>query len=90
MTKKVIYNKTGVANLPNNKPVVYRIETDGGKLNYVGIAQRGRVRERISEHLAEIPGASVTIEQFGCIDDARTKEANVIKRSQPKYNKQGK
>jgi len=30
------------------------------------------------------------IEQFSSIAAARKKEANVIKRNQPKYNKQGK
>lgn len=89
-TKKVDYIKSGVQKLPDDKPVLYRIETEGGRENYVGIAQRGRVKERIAEHLGEIPGAKVSIEQFNSIDDARAKEANVIKRLQPKYNKQGK
>jgi hypothetical protein len=89
-TKKVDYNLSGVEKLPNDKPVLYRIETEGGRENYVGVAQRGRVKERIAEHLGEIPGAKVSIEQFNSIDDARAKEANVIERVQPKYNKQGK
>lgn len=89
-TKKTNYNKTCIENLPDDKPVLYRIETDAGKLNYVGIAQRGRVQERLREHLAEIPGATVKIEQFKSIQDAREKEARVIKRNHPKYNEQGK
>ena len=89
-TKKVKYNKTGIEQLPNNKPVLYRIESAGGNQNYVGIAKRGRVRERIAEHLGEIPGATVRIEQLSSIEEARQKEARVIKRNQPKYNKQGK
>lgn len=89
-TKKTNYNKSSIANLPNNQPVLYRIETEGGKSNYVGTAIRGRVRERIAEHLNDIPGAKVRIEQFGSIADARAKESRVIKRAQPKYNKQGK
>jgi len=89
-TKKVKYNPTGVEALPNNKPVLYKIKSEGGKLNYAGVAKRGRVNERISEHMGEIPGATVTIEQFGSINDAKDKETNVIKRSQPKYNKHGK
>ena len=88
--KKVRYNKTEVEQLSNDKPVLYRIETESGNLNYVGVAKRGRVRERISEHLGEIPGATVKVEQFSSIEDAKKKEANVIKRNQPKYNKQGK
>jgi excinuclease UvrABC nuclease subunit len=85
---KVKYNKTEIEQLPNDKPVLYRIETEGGNLNYVGVAKRGRVRERITEHLGEIPGATVKVEQFSSIQDARKKEANVIRRNQPKYNKQ--
>jgi hypothetical protein len=88
--KKVKFNKGGISQLPNDKPVLYRIETESGRMNYVGVAQRGRVRERISEHLNEIPGATVRIEQFSSIGDAQKKEINVIRRAQAKYNKQGK
>ena len=86
-TKKVKYNKNGIEKLPNDKPVIYRIETNTGKQNYVGIAKRGRVRERIGEHLGNLQGSSVRIEQFQSISDARKKESNVIKKSKPKYNK---
>ncbi len=88
--RKATYNKTGIDNVPNNKPVLYRIETETGKLNYAGVAQRGRVQDRLSEHLGDIPGATVKIEQFDSIKDAREKEARVIKRNQPKYNEQDK
>lgn len=88
--KGVGYNKGGISQLPNDKPVLYRIETKSGNPNYVGVAQKGRVQERISEHLGKIPGATVRIEQFSSINEAEKKEANVIKRNQPKYNKQGK
>jgi hypothetical protein len=59
--KTVKFNKDGIANLPENKPVLYQIETSGGKDNYIGVAKRGRVRERIGGHLAgakdAIPGS---------------------------------
>ena len=57
-TKTVSFNKTGIAKLPNDKPVVYKIETAGGANNYTGVAGRGRVQERLEEHLVEgkIPG----------------------------------
>ena len=42
-TKKVKYNKDGIKKLPNDKPVLYRIETESGILNYAGVAKRGRV-----------------------------------------------
>jgi hypothetical protein len=89
-TKTVKYNRQGIDQLPNDQPVLYRIKTDSGKLNYVGIAQGGRVRERISGHLDKIPGAKVQIEQFNSINEAQKKEVNVIRRAQAKYNKQGK
>ncbi len=85
-TRKVKYNKEGINQLPNDKPVLYRIETQNGTLNYAGVAKRGRVRERIEEHLGEIPGSKVRIEQFSSIQNDREKEKNVIKRNNPKYN----
>jgi len=49
--------KNRIVQLPNKKTVVNKIELVGSKNNYTGIAQRGWVRERIQEHLGEIPGA---------------------------------
>jgi excinuclease UvrABC nuclease subunit len=89
-TKKVRYSTEDIGQLPNDKPALYRITSETGDLNYVGSAKRGRVQERILEHMGKIPGATVKIEQFSSIGDAQRKEANVIKRTQPKYNKQGK
>lgn len=89
-TKKVKFTQENIKKLPNDKPVLYRIKTEGGKLNYTGIAQRDRVQERIAEHLGKIPGATIQIEQFSSIKDAQEKEKRVIKRNQPKYNEQGK
>ena len=90
MAKKTKYNKSSIGQLPNDKPVLYRIETKNGTLNYAGIAQKGRVTARIAEHLPNIPGAIVSIEQFSNISDARAKEKNVIKLNKPKYNTQDK
>ncbi|MCK4752472.1 MAG: hypothetical protein KAS75_03425 [Planctomycetes bacterium] len=95
MAKKTVNNnKTGISKLPDDKPVVYRIKTEGDKVNYVGIAKRGRVQERLEEHLQGgkdyVPGAKVQIEQVGSIAEAKKKESTVIKRIQPKHNEQGK
>lgn len=89
-TKKTSYNSKGIENIPKDKPVVYRIKTAGGNDNYIGVAKRGRSQDRIAEHLNEIPGATVQIEQMKSINDAREKEERLIKRNKPKYNKQGK
>ena len=86
-TKKVNFNKTKIADLPNDKSVLFRIETKTGGLNYVGVVARGKVQDHLTELLGAIPGATVKIEQFDSINDARKKQANIIKRSQPKYNK---
>lgn len=90
--KTVKFNQKAVSGLPNNKPVVYRILTEHGKDNYVGVAQRGRVQERLNEHLdqGKIPGAKVRIEQKPTLRDAKKSETRIIARSQPKYNKKGK
>jgi len=93
-TKSTKYNKSEISKLPDNKPVVYKIKSESGKNNYTGIAQRGRVQDRLNEHLAGgkdyIPGSTVQIEQMKSIADARAKESRIISRSKPKYNKQGK
>jgi predicted GIY-YIG superfamily endonuclease len=95
MAKKTVdFNKTGIEKIPNNKPVVYKILTESGGNNYTGIAQKGRVRERIEEHLSGgkdyVPGSKVQIEQMKSIEESRGKEARIISRSGPKYNEQGK
>lgn len=89
-TKTVPFNKKGISNLPKDKPVIYKILTNADKNNYTGTAKRGRVPDRLAEHLGEIPGAKVQIEQMSSIATAREKESNIIYRSKPKYNKQGK
>lgn len=94
MVKKTVYNnKTSIGKLPNDKPVVYKIKTEGGKVNYVGVAKKGRVQERIEEHLQGgknyVPGSKVQIEQFSSIAEARKIEAAVIKRIEPKHNIRG-
>lgn len=93
MAKKTVkFSKKGTDKLPNDKPVVYKIQTASGATNYVGIAGRGRAQARIKEHLDAdmIPGATVQIEQVATIAEAKQKEKNIISRTKPKYNKQGK
>jgi predicted GIY-YIG superfamily endonuclease len=89
-TKKVNYKKEDIENLPNDKPVVYKILSKSDENVYTGSAKRGRVNERIEEHIGVIPGSKVVIEQFSSIDEAREREVNIISRSKPRYNKAGK
>ncbi len=92
--KTVPFNSSGIDKLPDDKPVVYKILTDSDKNNYTGVAQRGRVRDRLGEHLGDgkdyVPGTKVVIEQQSSISEAREKEKRIISRSKPKYNEQGK
>ena len=92
--KTVKFNRTEVAKLPDDKPAVYKILTAGGRNNYTGSAKRGRVRDRIMEHLPDgkdpIPGAKVEIEQMPTVEAAREKEGRIIARSKPLYNTRGK
>ncbi len=95
MAKKTVNNnKTGISKLPNDKPVMYKIKTPSGKVNYVGVAKKGRVQDRLEEHLQGqkdyVPGAKVQIEQFGSIAEAKKSEAAAIDKSKPNYNEQGK
>ncbi len=90
--KTVRFTPTDASKLSEEKPVVYRIQTESGKTNYVGTAKRGRVQERIQEHLdaGKIPGAKVQVEQMPSIQEAQKKEQNIISRTKPKYNERGK
>lgn len=90
--KTVSFNRSGVKKLPDNKPVVYKIKTSGEKVNYIGSAEKGRVRERLGEHLKNdtVPGSKVVIEQKHTIAEARDSEYRSITLIKPKYNKQGK
>ncbi len=85
-TKTVRYSKTQIADLPNDLSVLYRIVTNGGTLNYIGVAARRKVVDTITAHIGQIPGAKVKVEQFTSIADARKKQANVLKRGDTKYN----
>jgi predicted GIY-YIG superfamily endonuclease len=89
------FNKKGIEGLVKDKPVVYQIENSKGNNIYTGVAKRGRVEERLKEHLpgGKDPirgGAKVKIQQKPSIDEALKSEARIIKRQQPPQNKKGK
>ena len=94
MTKKKrgSFTKEGIESLAKDKPVVYKIEDGKGKNLYTGVAKRGRVEDRLKEHLPGGPdpvrgGKKVIIIQKNSINDALGSEARIIKRSQPPQNK---
>ncbi len=94
-SKAVPFDEDGIASLPNDKPAVYKIRDKDGENIYTGVAKRGRVRERLSEHLRGGPepirgGATVQVEQYSSIGEAEKTEERVIAGTHPKYNKRGK
>jgi len=92
MAKKTVkFTQKGIEKLPNDKPVLYKILTPNGNNNYTGVAKKGRVQERLEEHLPvgkdPIPGSKIQIEQMHSIQAAEKKEERVLSRSNPRYNK---
>ncbi len=96
MSKKTVrMNNRGIDRIPNDKPVVYKILSKRDLNIYTGIAGKGNVRDRLEDHMPghkdAVPRAfKVQIEQVPTIRDAERKEANIIVRSKPRYNQQGK
>lgn len=97
MTKKktVSFDPKSIDDIAQDKPVVYKILDKKDENIYTGSAKRGRVADRIKEHLPGSPdairgGVKVKIEQKDNIKEAQNSEERVIKRSQPRYNKKGK
>ena len=87
MKRTATFDKTGIETLADDKPIVYRIKKKNGKDIYVGSARRGRAHETIMEHLGVTPGATVTIQQFDSMEEAKIAEQRIINRSQPKFNR---
>lgn len=88
--KTVGFNQTGIRKVPNDRSVVYKILSGGGRNNYTGVAQRGRVQQRLRDHLPggkdPVPGSKVQVEQMPSIEEARAKEGRIISRTKPPHN----
>ncbi len=89
------FTSDGIDQLAKDKPVVYKIFDKNNNNIYTGIAKRGRVNNRLKEHLPggkdPIPGGvKVHIDQKPSIEKAKKSESLIIKKSKPKHNKQGK
>ena len=87
--------REGIKKLVADKPVVYQLLSERGRNLYTGSAKRGRVRERLQEHLAggpdPVPGATkVRLLQKPRIKEAQKSELSIIKRDKPPRNKSGK
>ncbi len=96
MSKKTVKMTTqGIDSLSEDRPVLYKIRGKEGENIYTGVAKRGNVHDRLTDHMPghrdAVPGAAkVQVEQMSSINDAEKKEKAVISRSKPKYNQQGK
>lgn len=89
------FDKEGIEGLAKDKPVVYDIQNKQGKTVYTGVAKRGRVEQRLKDHLPGGPdpirgGVKVKIKQQSNIAAAEKAEARAIKRNKPPQNKRGK
>jgi TIR domain len=89
-TRTVSYTQDGINSLPNNKPIIYKILTEGGKNNFTGSAKRGDIHKTLRRHLEYgknyVPGSRIYMERTNSIDEARKKANEIIKRTKPKYN----
>ena len=89
------FDPDGIEGLSKDKPVVYKIEDVKGANIYTGSAKKGRVEDRLKEHLPggkdPIPGGKrVVITQKPSIAEAQKTEKRIIKSAKPRHNKRGK
>ena len=89
------FTREGIKKLAADKPVAYELLSNRGKNLYTGSAKRGRVRERLEEHLRGGPdpvrgAAKVRLIQKPSIKEAQKSELSIIKRGKPPGNKRGK
>ena len=89
------FTPDGIKKLAGDKPAVYTIKDRGGKPKYIGSAKKGRVPERITEHLPGKrdpvkSGDSVSIRQYPSIKKTKAAEVRAIKRNKPPQNRRGK
>lgn len=89
------FTKENVENVPKDKAIVYKIKNVGGENLYTGIAGRGRVQDRLMEHKTLkrelIPnGTRFQFTQVKNKERAEQIEKQIIRKEQPKFNKQNK
>lgn len=89
------FTKENIANVPQNKAIIYKIKSRSGENLYTGIAGRGRSQERLLEHKElkkeKIPeGTRFQYAQVKTKDRAHAIEKRIIKKEQPEFNEQHK
>jgi len=91
-SNKKQFKKENLDSIPTYKPVLYEIHNSHGTNIYTGTAKRGRVKERLKEHLTQgsdpVKGGKLfRIKQMDSIKNAQKEEQRIIKREKPKFNK---
>lgn len=89
------FTKGNIANVPQDKAIIYKIKNRDGENLYTGIAGRGRSQERLLEHKEikkeKIPeGTRFQYAQVKTKDRAHTIEKTIIRKEQPEFNKKHK
>ena len=89
------FTKTNIANVPQNKAIIYKIKSKDGENLYTGIAGRGRPQERLLEHKEikkeMIPeGTRFQYVQVKTKEIASKIEKSIIKKEQPEFNEKHK
>ncbi len=89
------FTKENIANVPQNKAIIYKIKDKSGENLYTGIAGRGRSQERLLEHKKikkeKISGGTrFQFTQVKNKERAHAIEKQIIKKEQPEYNEQHK
>ena len=87
------FTKDNILEVPKDKAIIYKIKNTTGENLYTGIAGRGRVQDRLMEHKTLkrelIPGGTrFQIAQVKTKDRAEQIEKQIIKKEDPKFNKQ--
>jgi excinuclease UvrABC nuclease subunit len=97
VTKKTTpFTKTDTNKIPSKKPGVYDIKNKEGDSQYIGMAKKGRMQERVKEHLPTSTkdpvksGSKVEITTTKTKEAALKKERLLIKSKRPPQNKIGK
>lgn len=94
-SKTQTFTKANIANVPQNKAIIYKIKSRSGENLYTGIAGHGRPQDRLLEH-KEIKkemisgGMKFQYAQVKTKEIARKIEKSIIKKEQPEFNEQHK
>ncbi len=89
------FTKANIANVPQDKAIIYKIKSRSGENLYTGIAGRGRGQDRLVEHKDikkdQIPeGTRFQYARVKTKVRAHQIEKSIIKKEQPEHNEQHK